>query len=319
MGVGAVEGMSNPPRCVPLEGVGDENGRCRDGLSSVMVGDNGESGMDIGRLGLWDRKEWCAGQGPEVLAELEGLGVSTLWIGGSPPADLALPEQLLARSVSLVIATGIVNVWADPPEVAAKAYHQLAAHSDRLLLGIGPSHPQSMGDVYTKPYEKLVDYLDRLDAGGVPTEAVVLAALGPRVLRLAADRTAGAHPYLVTPEHTAAARGILGVGKLLVPEQTVLLERDPAVARRTAREMLARYMALTNYTNNWLRLGFTDDDLAGGGSDRLVDAMVAWGDEHAILTRFDAHLAAGADQVAIQILNPDKLAVLRRLAPGLIA
>jgi len=273
--------------------------------------------MDIGRLGIWARKDWYAEQGPETFAELDDLGVSTLWIGGSPPADLALAEQVLTQSTGLKVATGIVNVWSDPPEVTARAYHRLAAYSDRLLIGIGPSHPQSMGDLYTRPYGKLVDYLDELDAGDVPRSSVILAALGPRVMRLAAERTAGAHPYLTTPEHTARARAILGAGKLLVPEHKVLLERDPAVARGRAREMLSRYMTLTNYTNNWLRLGFTESDLAGGGSDRLVDAMVAWGDEDAIRAGVFSHLEAGADQVAIQVLNSDKLGTLHRLAAAL--
>jgi probable F420-dependent oxidoreductase len=273
--------------------------------------------MELGRLGLWARKEWCNGLGRETLAELEELGVSALWVGGSPAADLAIPERLLAASTSLVVATGIVNVWSDPAEVAASAYHRLAPYSDRLLIGIGPSHPQSMGDVYRKPFEKLVDYLDGLDAGGVPRASVILAALGPRVLRLAAERSAGAHPYLTTPEHTAKARELLGAGKLLVPELTVVLEEDPTEARRLAREMLSRYLVLTNYTNNWMRFGFSEEDITAGGSDRLVDAMVAWGDMDAIRARGEAHLAAGADQVTLQILNPDPMAALRQLAPAL--
>jgi probable F420-dependent oxidoreductase len=191
------------------------------------------------------------------------------------------------------------------------------AYPDRLLVGIGVGHRPLVGDRYTKPYEKLVNYLDGLDAGGVPVEGRVLAALGPRVLALAAERAAGAHPYYTTPEHTAQAREILGPDKLLVPEQKVVLETDPEVARGLAREALDFYLKLPNYTNNWLRLGFTEEDLAGGGSDRLVDALTAWGDEEAIRARVQAHRDAGADQVIVQVLNEDTLATLRVLGPVL--
>ncbi|MPZ79947.1 MAG: TIGR03620 family F420-dependent LLM class oxidoreductase [Actinophytocola sp.] len=273
--------------------------------------------MDIGRLGLWQGGTWAEFRKPEVLAELEELGIGAVWLGGSPPADLKIPERLLSTSSKLVVATGIVNVWDAPPEVAAASYARLSAYSDRLILGIGAGHRSMVGDAYTKPYEKLVSYLDGLDAGGVPVAGRALAALGPKVLRLAADRTAGAHPYLVTPEHTAQAREILGSDTLLMPEQKVVLSTDPDTARALARKRLHTYLTLPNYTNNWLRLGFTDDDLAGGGSDRLVDSMVAWGDEDAIRTRIEAHRAAGADHVALQVLNRDKLGALRKLAPAL--
>jgi probable F420-dependent oxidoreductase len=273
--------------------------------------------MDIGRLGLWETGTWAEFQRPEVLAELEDLGIGAVWLGGSPPADLRIPERLLSTSNRLVVATGIVNVWDAPPEVAAESYHRLSSYADRFLLGIGAGHRPMVGEAYTRPYEKLVSYLDALDEGGVPVAGRVLAALGPKVLKLAAERTAGAHPYLVTPAHTSQAREILGAGPLLAPEQKVVLSTDPAAARELARRRLAVYLTLPNYTNNWRRLGFTDDDLAGGGSDRLVDSMVAWGDEDAIRTRVKAHHAAGADHVALQVLNPDKLAVLRVLAPAL--
>jgi probable F420-dependent oxidoreductase len=271
--------------------------------------------VDIGRLGVWETRGASWLSEPDTPAELEELGIGALWLGGSPPADLEFPELLLARSSRLVVATGIVNVWSAPPEVAAAAYRRIA--SDRFLLGIGIGH-RMFDDEYVKPYDKLASYLDGLDAGGVPEDARMLAALGPRVLRLAAERTAGAHPYLVTPEHTARAREILGAGKLLVPEQKVVLDTDPESARALARERLSIYLPLENYTNNWRRLGFTDDDLAAGGSDRLVDSMVAWGDEEAVRDRIAEHHAAGADQVALQVLNPDKLGVLRRLAPVLV-
>jgi probable F420-dependent oxidoreductase len=271
--------------------------------------------MDIGRFGLWDRAAFLESLEAEELAEIGELGIQTVWVGGSPPADLALPERLLAASSNLIVATGIVNVWSDPPEAAARSYHRLSGYGDRFLLGIGAGH-RAPGGVPYKPYDKLIEYLDGLDAGGVPTEGRILAALGPRVLRLSAERTAGAHPYLVTPAHTATAREILG-DKLLIPEHKVILGRDPEAARTLARDRLAMYLALPNYTRNWLRLGFTEDDLSGGGSDRLVDAMVAWGDEETIRSRLDEHLEAGADQVAVQILNDDKMVTLRRLAPAL--
>jgi len=274
--------------------------------------------MEIGKLGLWDHSSWPAFQDPEALAELAGLGFGTVWLGASPPADLTTAEPVLATSTNLVVATGIVNVWDAPPEAAAAGYARVAAaYPHRLLLGIGAGHRAFVGDQYTKPYDKLVSYLDGLDAGGVPVEGRVLAALGPRVLALAAERTAGAHPYLTTPEHTAKAREILGGGKLLVPEQKVILETDADVARGLAREKLEMYLALPNYSNNWLRHGFTEADLADGGSDRLVDALVVWGDEETIRAGVQAHIDAGADQVAVQVLNPDKLATLRVLGPVL--
>ncbi|HEX2131949.1 MAG TPA: LLM class F420-dependent oxidoreductase [Actinophytocola sp.] len=270
----------------------------------------------ISGIGVWDT-EWVAGLTGEDLAELEELGVRTVWLGGSPNADLRVVEDLLRRSSTLGVATGIVNVWDAPPEVLAASYRRLAEFADRLLLGVGIGHRAIVGPAYTKPYETLVGYLDGLDAGGVPVAGRVLAALGPRVLRLAAERSGGAHPYLVTPEHTAQAREILGAGKLLAPEQKVVLSTDATEARELGRAVVSRYLALSNYTNNWLRLGFTEHDLADGGSDRLIDAMVAWGDEDAIRARVDQHRQAGADQVALQVLNPDKLATLRRLAPAL--
>lgn len=275
--------------------------------------------MKIGPVGVWDHSSWQAFGDPAALAELERLGYGTAWLGGSPPADLSTAEPILAASTSLVIATGIVNVWdADAAEAAAGYLRVAAAHPDRFLLGIGAGHRSLVGEQYTKPYDKLVSYLDGLDEGGVPQSGRVLAALGPKVLGLARDRTAGAHPYLTTPEHTAQAREILGAGKLLVPEQKVILSTDADAARALARQKIGFYFDLPNYTNNWLRLGFTQSDLADHGSDRLIDALVAWGDEASIRERVEAHRAAGADQVAIQVLNEDKLAVLRTLAPVLV-
>lgn len=274
--------------------------------------------MEIGKIGLWGRTGWPLFDDVDALAEVEDLGIDTVWVAASPPPDLSTVEPVLAKSKGLVVGTGIVNVWDGPPETVAAGYHRVAgAHPDRFLLGIGVGHRPLVGDRYTKPYDKLVSYLDGLDAGGVPVEGRILAALGPRVLALAAERTAGAHPYYTTPEHTAQAREIIGPDKLLVPEQKVVLETDPEKARDLARETLEFYLALPNYTNNWLRLGFTEADLADGGSDRLVDTLTAWGDEEAIRARVQAHLDAGADQVIVQVLNEDTLATLRVLGPVL--
>jgi probable F420-dependent oxidoreductase len=273
--------------------------------------------MQLSKVGVWDHSSWPGFSDPEALAELERLGYGAVWHGVSP-ADLGAAEASLAASTSLVVATGILNVWDDEPSAVAAAHARVAArHPGRFLLGIGAGHRALVGDRYTKPYDKLVSYLDGLDEGGVPVSGRVLAALGPKVLRLARDRTAGAHPYFTTPEHTVRAREIVGPDKLLVPEQKVVLTTDPEEGRGLARTTLAMYLQLENYTNNWLRLGFTDADLSDGGSDRLVDALVAWGDEETIQARVTAHLDAGADQVALQVLNEDKLAVLRALAPAL--
>jgi probable F420-dependent oxidoreductase len=184
------------------------------------------------------------------------------------------------------------------------------AYPGRFLLGVGAGHPEASSR-YTKPYEALEAFLDRLDEGGVPKNHRVLAALGPKVLRLAAERTAGAHPYLVTPEHTRQARELLDPDVLLAPEQHVVLEADLSSARTLAREALSRYLGLTNYTNNWRRLGFTDEDLAGEGSDRLIDGLVALGDAPQIAARVGEHLDAGADHVCIQLIAPQGSDLLR--------
>jgi probable F420-dependent oxidoreductase len=185
-------------------------------------------------------------------------------------------------------------VWQSEPEEVSAEFHRLA--SDRFLLGVGVGHRQ-IDQAYEKPYDKLVSYLDRLD---VPADRLVLAALGPKVLKLAADRTAGAHPYLVPVEHTAEARKALG-GKLLAPEVTVVVDEDPVAARALAREKLSFYFSLTNYTNNWQRYGFTEEDIKG--SDRLIDALVAHGSPDQVAAKLHAHVDAGADHVAVQSLN----------------
>jgi probable F420-dependent oxidoreductase len=247
----------------------------------------------LGTFGVWgSHHQWS--QKIDEIAKLEQLGFGTFWIGSSP--EMSLVEQALAATESITIATGITNVWQTEPEQVSAEFHRLG--SDRVVLGVGAGHRQ-IDQAYEKPYDKLVSYLDRLD---VPRDRLVLAALGPKVLKLAADRTAGAHPYLVPVEHTAEARRVLG-DKLLAPEVTVVVEEDPETARAIAREQLSYYFSLTNYTNNWLRWGFSAEDVAAPGSDHLIDALVPSGNPDQVAARLRAHLDAGADHVAIQSLN----------------
>jgi probable F420-dependent oxidoreductase len=270
----------------------------------------------LGTHGVWRH---AAGLTPGLAREIEGLGYGALWVGGSPPGDLALVESLLEATDRIAVATGIVNMWAVPADTVSAAYARIAKrYPGRFLLGVGIGHPEATSD-YRRPYATIVDYLDGLDRGCVPRPAVVLAALGPKVLRLAGGRTAGAHPYLTTPEHTRTARDLLGDGALLAPEQTVVLDGDADRARATTRSMLRMYLGLRNYTSSFRTLGFTDDDLADGGSDRLVDALVAHGDPAAVAARVTAHLDAGADHVCVQALpaGDDPLPALRELAGAL--
>ena len=271
--------------------------------------------VELGRYGFWRRQ---AGFTPALAREVEALGFGALWIGGSPPADLTEVEELLGATDRVAVATGIVNMWASPAAEVAASYHRIAArYPGRFLLGVGIGHPEATRE-YASPYRTIVTYLDDLDAHGVPIADRALAALGPKVLAVAAERTAGAHPYLTTPEHTRTAREQLGAGPLLAPEHTAVIDTDAARARATARTWLGRYLGLRNYTANLRSLGFTDADLADGGSDRLVDALVAQGDAAAAAARLDEHLAAGADHVCVQVLGDgDVVGELRGLAEAL--
>jgi probable F420-dependent oxidoreductase len=273
----------------------------------------GDMGIELGRIGIWRH---ATGLTPELAAEAEALGYGAIWIGGSPGGDLRLAEQLLDATDHIAVATGIVNVWKDDAATVGASYHRIAArYPGRFLLGLGIGHPEATQE-YRQPYATLVSYLDELDDLGVPAEARVLAALGPKVLALSARRAAGAHPYLVTPEYTRQARQVLGAGPLLAPEQKVVLETDPERARAIGRPRVEKpYLGLSNYVNNLRRLGWTDADLADGGSDRLIDALVLHGDAEAIGRGITAHLDAGADHVAIQVLGPEPLTALRALAP----
>lgn len=260
---------------------------------------------------------------PELAGELERLGFRTLWLG-SANGDLRVVDELLDATSTLRVATGIVNIWNDPAVEVAAAYKRVESrHPGRFLLGIGAGHREAVGTAYVRPYQAVVDYLDALDAAGVPKDARVLAALGPKMMQLSGDRAAGAHPYLVTPEHTAQARGILGTGVLLAPEQKVVVQTDADKARAIGRPAVEKpYLHLRNYTNNLREFGFDDADLVDGGSDRLIDALVARGDARTITERLTEHLDAGADHVAIQLLTAkgvDPLPGYRALAEELFA
>lgn len=259
---------------------------------------------DLGRYGVWT----FGAVEPDQAAEIENLGYGALWVGGSPAADLSFAEPILERTQSLQLATGIVNIWTADAAAVAESFHRIeAAYPGRFLLGVGVGHPEHT-DEYRKPYDALVEYLDALDAAKVPTSRLVIAALGDKVLKLSASRSAGAHPYLTTPEHTAHARDVLGETVFLAPEHKVVLSTDGAAARAIGRETVDFYLNLSNYLNNWRRLGFTEDDIAKPGSDKLIDAVVAHGTAENIAARLKQHVANGADHVAIQVLGgPDKL------------
>ncbi len=264
---------------------------------------------DFGRFGVWT----FGAPEPEQAVEIEKLGYGALWVGGSPAGDLAFAEPILEQTETLHLATGIVNVWTAPAEQVAESYHRIeAAYPGRFLLGIGIGHPEHTEE-YRKPYDVLVEYLDALDAAQVPTSRRVVAALGPKVLELAAKRSAGAHPYLTTPEHTAQAHNLIGNTVFLAPEHKVVLTRDAAQAREIGRQTVDFYLNLSNYLNNWKRIGFTDADIAKPGSDKLIDSVVAHGTPEAIAARLTEHLTAGADHVTIQVLG-GKEALLPTLA-----
>lgn len=292
--------------------------------------------MDLGRVGIWtfalDLQP--AARALELAAEIEDLGYGAIWIPDAVGRDpLVHSALLLSGTGRIAVGTGICQIWGrDPMSMNAGWKTVSEAFPGRFVLGLGVSHQPMVeglrGQSYSRPLTAMREYLERMDgamyAATEPAEPPrrVLAALGPKMLALAAERADGAHPYNVPPEHTARARGILGPDKLLAPEQAVLLETDPAEARRIGRAHLAIYLGLPNYTNNLRRFGITDDDLAGDGSDRLVDMLVAWGDADAIRARVQAHHDAGADHVAVQVLNAHRTEVplddWRELAPALL-
>lgn len=259
----------------------------------------------IGKIGIWslELRFGDKAESSEAAAELDELGYGALWIPGGidagAPADV---ERLLAATRRTTIATGILNIWKhEPAELAAWFAALPDEHKARTLLGLGVSHGPIIGEKWAKPLSVLREYLDGLDAAGMDRNSLCLAALGPKMVALAGERTAGAHPYLVTPEHTAEAREILGPGKLLAPEQGVILEDDPVRARELALAALESYRMLPNYRNNWLRLGFTEEEIERD-DDRLVHALFAVGSVDKAAERVRAHLDAGADHVCLQVI-----------------
>jgi probable F420-dependent oxidoreductase len=272
--------------------------------------------MEVGKLGVWVSMDGMTAAAAAGFAKrVEEWGYAALWIPESRGRNaLVHSSWLLANTQRLIVATGIANIYARDPMAMANGQRGLNEQSDgRFLLGVGVSHRPMVqgvrGHNYGRPVATMRAYLEAMRAA--PYQApmprqqslTIVAALGPRMMALSSELADGAHPYNTTPQHTAQARSILGPGKLLCPEAWVLLETDPATARSAAREALSRYLQLENYVNSWRREGFSDDDLAGGGSQRFLDAMVAWGDEDAIRARIQEHWDAGADHVCIQPIN----------------
>ena len=262
----------------------------------------------LGKFGVFGHYSQWTQLSPTQLQDIEALGYGAIWAGGSPPAELDWVEPILGATDKLQLATGIVNIWSAAAGPVSESFHRIdKAYPGRFLLGIGVGHPEAVTE-YKKPYVALTEYLDELDGNGVPKDRVVVAALGPQVLKLSARRSAGAHPYLTTPEHTAQARELIGPDAFIAPEHKVVLTTDAEQARAVGRKALEIYLQLANYLNNWKRLGFTDDDVAKPGSDALVDAVVAHGTAEAIAARLTEHLTAGADHVPVQVLTgTDKL------------
>jgi probable F420-dependent oxidoreductase len=272
----------------------------------------------LGRFGVWRGSGQVT---PELALGLERLGYGTLWLGGSPAGDLTQVDELLDATTTLSLATGIVNMWKDDARTVAASFRRIEdRHPGRFLLGVGAGHREATQE-YAQPFETLSRYVDVLRADGVPADSLVLAALGPRVLRLSAERAGGAHPYLVPPEHTRQARKILGPGPLLAPEQKVVLVADPQQARAIGRPRVrSPYLGLVNYTANLRRLGWSEADLADGGSDALIDALVAHGSGEQVAARLAEHFDAGADHVCVQLLTlpgADLLDEFGRLAEAL--
>lgn len=263
-------------------------------------------GIELGRLGVWsmELRFGDPGQRVEAAAELDELGYGAIWIpGGIDDKVLGDVDALLSAGNRIAVATGIVNIWKQQPADVAAWFKGLSPDLQaRVMLGIGVSHGPTIGEAWGKPLAKTRGWVEEAKAAGLPAENVCVAALGPKMLELAAATTAGAHPYLVTPEHTAIARETMGPGKLLAPEQGVVLESDPARARELARGALGHYLRLPNYCNNWLRLGFTQEDI-DTVSDRLVDGLFAWGGVEQIGARVKAHFDAGADHVCLQVVT----------------
>ncbi|MFW0784060.1 LLM class F420-dependent oxidoreductase [Gordonia sp. CPCC 206044] len=256
----------------------------------------------FGRYGAWG---WWGQFSPDEARQFEELGLGTIWLGGSPE-HLGPVRKILDATENITVATGIVNIWNTDAAAIGDEFRALDADfPGRFYLGIGAGHPEATAE-YRKPYDAVSAYLDVLDDRGVPAQRRLLAALGPRMLRLSADRALGAHPYLTPPAHTKVARDELGDAVLLAPEHKAVVSTDAHHARSVGRPKVDQpYLHLRNYTSNLKRLGYTDADIEDGGSDDLIDALVAHGDAESVREQLDVHLAAGADHVAIQILGSE--------------
>jgi probable F420-dependent oxidoreductase len=292
--------------------------------------------VDIGRVGIWygGIDALPTAEARRAAQVIEELGFGALWLAEAVGRDpFAASAILLSATERLALATGIANIYARDPMTMAAGQKTLAeAFPGRFLLGLGVSHGHLVAGVrkhdWSKPYSHMVEYLRRMDdalfmaVGPESDPGRVLAALGPRMLELSATSANGSHPYFTTPDHTATAREVMGPDALLAPEQMVVLSTDPSEARRIARAGMKIYLGLPNYTNNLARSGFDESDWTDGGSDRLVDAVVAWGDEATIAARVAEHHSAGADHVCVQVLTDDRArmpeAEWRRLAPALL-
>jgi probable F420-dependent oxidoreductase len=272
--------------------------------------------MNLGRIGVWRSRR----QGLGPVAEIEALGYGALWVGGSPSIEQARPY--LEATSQIPVLTGILNVWRHEPADVAAGHAQLQREfGGRFVLGIGIGHPEATSD-YTRPLKTMREFFDGLDAASepVPREERLAAALGPKMLDLAAERSLGTHPYFVSVEHTRFARERVRDGVLVAPEVAVVVEEDAETARGLAREYAKTYLRLRNYTSNLLRFGFTEDDIADGGSDRLIDAVIPHGSPEAIAEAVREHLEAGADHVCVQPLGhgPEPVEDYRALARALL-
>jgi probable F420-dependent oxidoreductase len=273
--------------------------------------------MELGRIGIWHSKNQG---GSGVVKAIEALGYGALWVGGSPSVQEA--RVYVEASTRIPVVTGILNVWQHDPVDVARDHAELTSdHPGRFLLGIGIGHPEATSD-YSRPLKTMREFFDGLDAADtpVPEDERVAAALGPKMLDLAKERSLGTHPYFIDVQHTRFARERLGSDALLAPEVAVVVEDDPETARGHAREYAKLYLGLTNYTNNLLRFGYTEQDIADGGSDRLIDAVIPHGSPEQIADVVRAHLDAGADHVCLQPLGhgPEPLEDFRALAAALL-
>jgi probable F420-dependent oxidoreductase len=269
----------------------------------------------IGHIGIWslELRFGDPGEAAEAVAELDELGYGAIWFPGGVGGDVTGDfSRLLNASKRATLATGIINIWKHEPKEIADWWHGLSDdHKARALLGLGISHGPLIGADWARPIAKTREYVEQLTDLGVPADSQCLAALGPKMVALSGELTAGAHPYLVTPEHSRIAREILGAGKLLAPEQGVVLEADPARARELARAAVDHYRALPNYRTNWHRLGIADEDIEAM-SDGFIDQIFAWGSLERIAERVRQHIAAGADHVCLQVIAPQGTSIAKQ-------